>query len=123
VKRLLFRLWRDERGEVTYVAVILIYTILGLGAIVGLVTVRNQFVQEFGDLGMALDQLDQSYSVDFYNPACADFSFADQPDLISGGSFNPPEDPANLPPADINLSVPPKTEGGAAVSNTPGEPP
>jgi len=119
MKRLLFEFWRDERGEVTSVAVILIYTILGLGAIVGLVVVRNHLVQEFGDLAIALDQLDQSYSVDFFSVGCTDFSFTDAPDL--GGTFAAPNDPIDGSPADIDITRPARAEGGAAVTNTPGE--
>ena len=85
----LFRLWQDDRGEVTSVAVLLLYSVLGIGAIVGLVCLRNQIVQEFGDLSVALDHLDQSYSVDFTNN-CPDYSFQDSPNLT---------DPPGQPPA------------------------
>ena len=113
------RLWYDERGTVPYVSVILIYSILVLGAITGLVCVRNQLVQEFGDLAIAFDQLDQSYSVDFKSAGCADFSFQDEPEMSP--DFANPNDPNGLPPADIALNVAPKSEGGNPVSNTPGE--
>ena len=39
---LLRQLWRDERGEVSATSVILLYTVLALGAITGLVVMRNQ---------------------------------------------------------------------------------
>jgi hypothetical protein len=115
MRKLWIRLWRDERGEVTYTAIILMYTLLAAGAIVGLVSVRNQIVQEFGDLGIALDQLDQSYSVD-YASDCPDFSFEDSPNL-GPYTFTPPNegDPVGQPPADISITAPPP------VTNTPGE--
>ena len=109
------RLWRDESGAVTYTSVILLYTLLALGAIVGLVSLRNQIVQEFGDLAIALDQLDQSYSVD-YASDCPDYSFEDQPDL-GPYTFTPPDegDPVGQPPAGISITAP------SPPPNTPGE--
>jgi len=62
----LTRLWRDERGEATAMSLILIGTILALGAIVGLATFRDQLVQEFGDLSVAIERLDQSFSSPYY---------------------------------------------------------
>lgn len=40
---------------------ILMTTILGLGAVTGLVTLRNNVVQEYGDASLALENLNQSY--------------------------------------------------------------
>ncbi len=63
MKRIWTRLWKDQRGSIPAVSALLLYTILVLGVTVGLVTLRNQFVQEFGDLAVALDHLDQSWEV------------------------------------------------------------
>jgi hypothetical protein len=60
---LLKKLWRDRRGEVTASATILLYSVLAIGAITGLVVLRNQIVQEFGDLAVAMRNLDQSFHV------------------------------------------------------------
>lgn len=57
------RLWREETGATSPAALLLLVTIVVLGAIVGLATLRDQIVQEFGDVGIALESLDQSYSV------------------------------------------------------------
>ena len=64
LKRLrnLRRLWRDERGSINSTDIVLITTILILGSIVGLVVLRNQVVQEFGDIATAVGALNQSYS-------------------------------------------------------------
>lgn len=59
---LLQKFWRDERGEVSTLSLLLLTTIVALGAIVGLVTLRDQIVQEMGDFADALESLDQSYS-------------------------------------------------------------
>lgn len=63
--RIWTRLWNDQRGAVSAVSALLLYTILVLGVTVGLVTLRNQIVQEFGDLSAALDHLDQSWEVKY----------------------------------------------------------
>ncbi len=65
MKRIWTRLWKDQRGAVSVLSTLLLYTILVLGMTVGLVTLRNQFVQEFGDLAVALDHLDQSWTVKY----------------------------------------------------------
>ncbi|MCC9605433.1 hypothetical protein LOC68_22975 [Blastopirellula sp. JC732] len=55
------QLWRDERGVASAYALILVAVILILGAVVGLTNLRDHIVQEFGDLGVAIDSLDQSF--------------------------------------------------------------
>jgi hypothetical protein len=55
------RLWRDEAGIVYSTDLILVTTLLGLGVLVGLVSLRNQVVQEFCDVGGAVGALNQSY--------------------------------------------------------------
>ncbi|MFI4876383.1 MAG: hypothetical protein ACIALR_13620 [Blastopirellula sp. JB062] len=55
------RLWSDQRGVISAYALILVAVILILGAVVGLTGLRDHIVQEFGDLGVAIDSLDQSY--------------------------------------------------------------
>jgi Flp pilus assembly pilin Flp len=92
--KILIRLWRDQRGEASAIAVVLLYTLLALGAIVGLVAVRNQIVQELGDLAVALESLDQSYTL-YGEP-----QFVDEPGLT---------DAAGEPPAGIDLGVAPPT--------------
>ena len=59
---ILKRLWKDERGVVNTTDVILMTTILALGALVGLVSLRNQVVQELTDVATAVGFLNQSYS-------------------------------------------------------------
>jgi hypothetical protein len=60
--RVLTQLWRDEQGFVVSAELVLIGTILVIGMIVGLATVRDQVVQELGDLALAIAQVNQSYS-------------------------------------------------------------
>ncbi len=60
--RLLKQLYRDESGVIASVDMILLCVLLGLGVLVGIVSLRNQIVQEFGDMATAIGRLDQSYS-------------------------------------------------------------
>jgi hypothetical protein len=60
------RLWRDEAAFVASSDLLLISTILVLGVIVGLVTYRDQVVQELGDVAAAVGAINQSYSFDAF---------------------------------------------------------
>lgn len=62
LKTIIRRLWRDERGFTAPASLILVTTIVALGAIVGLAYFRDQITQQFGDAAVALDRLDQSFS-------------------------------------------------------------
>ena len=59
---LLSRLWNDEAGFVVSTELALVATILVLGMVVGLTSVRDQIVQELADIGGMISQLNQSYS-------------------------------------------------------------
>jgi len=52
----------QRRGSVEGGSYLLLVTILGIGMVCGLVTMRDQFAQQFGDVASALEQVDQSYS-------------------------------------------------------------
>jgi len=60
---ILKKLWRDQRGVINTVDLILTTTILVLGMIVGLVMLRNQVVEEFADTATAIGNLNQGYSL------------------------------------------------------------
>ncbi|HPM83035.1 MAG TPA: hypothetical protein PLF81_20165 [Candidatus Anammoximicrobium sp.] len=119
------KLWNDEGGFVVSADLILISTILVIGVLVGLVTLRDQVVQEFGDLATAVGNLNQSYSfagstVTFTDRkgtsdtgddedltfTVAGSSFADKTDLGETGTDEGSNtDPPNAAPAGIDLSV------------------
>jgi len=101
------RLWRDERGVVNSTDVILMTTIVGLGLVVGLVVLRNQLVQEFGDLGTAVGALDQGYEVQERNitsssgeQSVAGSDYQDESDVGDG------DDLPGQPPAGISITTP-----------------
>jgi Flp pilus assembly pilin Flp len=59
---MLKRLWNDEAGFVVSAELVLIATILVIGLIVGWATVRDQVVQELGDVAAAIAVINQSYT-------------------------------------------------------------
>ncbi len=59
--KILHRLWNDEAGFVISTELVLIATILVIGLIVGMVSLRNQIVQELVDVGQAIGSLSQSF--------------------------------------------------------------
>ncbi len=60
--RLLRCIWTDEAGFIISAELVLVATILVIGLIVGLVSLRNQVVQELVDVGQAIGSLSQSYA-------------------------------------------------------------
>ena len=95
---LLSYLRRDQRGNSSVLSVILLTTILAIGAIVGLSTVRIHIVQSLGDVATALENLNQSYSISatvFFNDT--------SPSL-------PLLDPPNAEPYCLNVQVAPSGE-------------
>jgi hypothetical protein len=111
------RLWADTSAVITTTDLILISTILVIGLIVGLTTLRDQVVQELGDLGAAVGSLNQSYSVAEFTTAnfsAAGYSFADTSDDCEAGTMegDPGNDVAGEPPLCIAIcSVPATPEG------------
>ncbi len=55
-------LWNDESGAIISTEIVLVITILGIGMVVGLSTLRNDVVTELADTAQAIANIDQSYS-------------------------------------------------------------
>lgn len=62
MKNILSRLWADEAGFVVSSELILIATIIVIGLITGLTTVRDQVNTELADVADAISEINQSYS-------------------------------------------------------------
>jgi Flp pilus assembly pilin Flp len=105
MKTMWIRLWRDESGAASAVAMILLYTILALGATVGLVTLRDQIVQEYGDVAAALDSLDQSWLIPVPGPD-PDIGYMEDVDLSISRPFAHPPDSDGNPPAGLEFTAP-----------------
>lgn len=112
------RLWRDESAIINTTDIILMTTILGLGIIVGVVMLRNQVVQEFGDLSVAIGNLNQSYEYADHTVTFGTTSYtangSEYDDLLDPGDG---DDVAGQPPAGISITSP----GPTLKNTTPGE--
>jgi hypothetical protein len=60
--RLFARLWKDDCGALIATEWVFVATILVLGIITGLVSVRQAVIDELGDFANAVLSLNQSYS-------------------------------------------------------------
>jgi len=101
-------LWQDQRGVVTSGELVLMSTILLIGMIVGLTTLRDQVVQEFGDAALSVGALDQTYSFAgtmFDGNQVAGSDFTDFTDFCDG------TDPGGAEPACISVQQAPTEEG------------
>jgi hypothetical protein len=59
---MLRKLWNDQGGFILSAELVLVATIVVIGMIVGLVSLRNQVVQELVNVGQSNGTLSQSYS-------------------------------------------------------------
>ena len=78
------QLWADESGFVISAELVLVATILVIGMIVGLTTVRDQVVQELADVAGAISDVVQSYSyssVEGHTSETAGSDFVDHNDF------------------------------------------
>jgi len=96
------QLWRDQRGAIPALSTLFLYTILVLGMTVGIVTLRDQIVQEYGDLAVALDSLNQSWTATINGQTRG---YTDVP------SLTPPADEPGVEPAGLSVQVAPVPEG------------
>ena len=62
MKSLLNRVWREDEGVLTFEWILLI-TVLTIGVVGGLSTVRDAVITELGDVAQAVVSLDQGYSI------------------------------------------------------------
>ncbi len=60
---LLSQIWADESGAIVSLEIVLAGTILGIGVITGLTSLRDAAITELADLGGAVAWLDQSYTL------------------------------------------------------------
>jgi len=56
------RLWRDQNGAILSAELVLLMTVLGIGAVAGIKTLGSAVVTELADVAGAVGSLDQSYS-------------------------------------------------------------
>jgi hypothetical protein len=83
------RLWNEEAGAIVSAEIMLIASILVIGVIVGLKSVRDSVVTELADVAQALANIDQSYSYSAtsgHHAFTAGGSFSDLPDFCDGAA-------------------------------------
>ena len=83
------RLWNDESGALVSAEVVLVATILVIGVVTGLSSVRDAVIEELADVGAAIGNVDQSYSVHgstSHSAATSPFSYTDRPDFCDGAA-------------------------------------
>jgi hypothetical protein len=103
MKNLVSRLWSDEAGFVVSSELVLIGTILVIGMVVGLTSLRDQVVQETADLAEAISNINQSYSfsaVTGHSSSTAGSLFDDNTDFCDSNS-----DPAGSGAACVDVNT------------------
>jgi len=103
----MFKFWRDERAFVVTAELTLIATILGVGMLAGLASVRDQGLQELGDLAAALGDMNESYSFSSVTASTA---------WTAGSVFVDQRDFCDRPVGDLNGS---SGEAGVHVHASP----
>ncbi len=103
-------LWCDDRAFVVSSELVLIATIMVIGMVVGLVTVRDQVVQELADVAAAVSRTEQAFSfsgVTGHTSSIAGSAFDDVVDFCDNIlGFGTSVDQPNLPACCISLTVP-----------------
>jgi len=97
-------LWNDEAGFIVSTELVLIATILVLGMIVGLTTLRNDVVAELADVAGAIGDLSQDYNysaVQGHSAFTAGSSYQDNEDFCSSN-----DDPTGTPDQCVDVNVP-----------------
>lgn len=96
MKKLMQSLWNDEQGFVVSSELVLIGTVLILGLIVGLETVRNGIVQELGDVALAFGAINQDYAYSAITGHASSVAGSAFNDLLDDcdGPDNPAQEPA-----------------------------
>ena len=81
---LIKHLWKDEAGFVVSTELVLVATLVVIGMVVGLSTVRDSVTNELADTAGAIDDVNQSYTVEGvqgHAVAIAGFNFKDNTDF------------------------------------------
>lgn len=101
---LLRRLWHDRSGVIASMDLILLSAILGIGILVGVVALRDQVVQELGDISGAIGHLDQSYSYPGDGNAKCDECYVAGSSYVDRTDFGQTDDVADQEPAGIQIN-------------------
>ena len=114
MRKFLHQLWKDEHGFVISSELVFVATILVIGMVTGLSTVREQVLGELGDVADAISEIDQSYAysaVTGHASSTAGVVFFDQNDFCEGAGPNDQNPGTGLPQC-LNIVAP---AGGEAT--------
>ena len=106
--KLVHQFWSDEAGHVSAFSTVLMMTIVVIGIIPGVVTIRDQLVQEFGDVAGVLVNLDQSYSftINGVTSVYSDTNSIDCDAAVAPEAEDNAGPGAGDAPAELNLTIP-----------------
>jgi len=85
--KLVNRLWSEQDGAIVSAELVLVASILVIGVIVGLKSLRDSVVTELADVAQAIANVDQSYSysgTSGHHGFTAGGFFSDLPDFCDG---------------------------------------
>lgn len=103
-------LWDDDRAFVVSSELVLVATVLVIGMVVGLITIRDQVVQELADVAAAVSRTNQSYSfsgMTGHSSAAAGSLFNDLVDFCDNvDGIATSVDIAGEPAACVSVTVP-----------------
>ena len=83
------QLWNDETGFIVSAELVLVATILVIGMITGLTSVRDAVITELADVGAAISAINQSYNFGGASAHCGSTvgsGFRDQTDFCDNPS-------------------------------------
>ena len=111
------KLARCESGVVHAASYVVLVVIIGLGMLVGVSSFRDQLVQEFGDIALSLENLNQSFTLTISVPlgTSQTSSYTDlnertgtatDDDAVQTAADDNPSDPASAAPAGIVFTTP-----------------
>lgn len=89
MKSSIIRLWNEETGAIVSAEIMLVATILVLGVIVGLKSIRDSVVTELADVAQAIANVNQSYCYSGVSGHAANTSggdFQDQADFCDNAN-------------------------------------
>lgn len=112
--KLLLKLWKEEAGFVISSELVLVATILVIGLIVGMTSLRNQVVQELADVGAAIGNISQGYQ--YFGVSKTSVGDTDGSGWDDMRDFCQTTPVSGSEPAGISVRIPP-----AVMANTPGE--
>jgi Flp pilus assembly pilin Flp len=99
MKRLIAKLWNDDLGALIAIEFLFVATILVIGIVVGLTTLRNAINAELSELANAILALSEGYTISGVSGCCSsvDGSQAnDTPGTVADPTCIPPSNPSNI---------------------------